>query len=71
MEKVESCVSKNLYRVFLLVLKVIPYIVSIGSLINMILYYYDIAPSGEDVSYMMGNIGMLLFPKAGKFLCKC
>lgn len=43
----------------------------LNHLSDFIAEYYDIAPSGEDVSYMIGNIGMLLFPKAGKFLCKC
>ena len=28
-----------------------------------------ISPTGETISYMIGNIGMLMFPKAGKFLC--
>ena len=28
-----------------------------------------ISASGETISYMIGNIGMLMFPRAGKFLC--
>lgn len=51
MEKAENCVNKNLYRVFLLVLKVIPYIVSIGSLVYMILYYYGIELKFMDYTF--------------------
>lgn len=29
----------------------------------------NIPPTGETISHMIGNIGMLMFPKAGRFLC--
>lgn len=41
----------------------------LNHLSDFIADYYDINLSDESVSYMIGNIGMLLFPKAGKFLC--
>lgn len=31
--------------------------------------YWNLPCTGESVSYMIGDLGMLLFPKAGKYLC--
>lgn len=31
--------------------------------------YWGIPCTGEQISYMIGNVGMMLFPKAGKYLC--
>ncbi len=41
-----------------------------GHLAIHIAKYYDINPYSEQYQYLAGEIGMLLFPIAKKFLCK-
>lgn len=41
----------------------------LNHLSDFIAEVYGIQPTGESISYMIGDIGMLMFPRAGKFLC--
>lgn len=41
----------------------------LNHLSDFIASYYHISHTGETISYLIGDIGMLLFPKAGKYLC--
>lgn len=71
MEKVGKCVSvnKNLYKILLLLLKVIPMLTALGYLLNTLLLYIGI--DAIILSYLVGmSLSTWLFVLIAAFVCK-
>ena len=71
MEKVGKCVSvnKNLYKILLLLLKVIPMLTALGYLLNTLLLYIGI--DAIILSYLVGmSFSTWLFVLIAAFVCK-